>query len=86
MPNPHKPLSADTPKNPTDNYLVIGLVLAGVVAFLILAGAMFFNSDEKSADATPTPPSTEFSGARGGVGFGRRGGLARLSPFPFRAS
>ena len=59
MPNPHKPLSADTPKNPTDNNLVIGLVLAGVVAFLILAGAMFFNSDEKSADATPTPPSTE---------------------------
>ena len=55
MPNPHKPLSADTPKNPTDNNLVIGLVLAGVVAFLILAGAMFFNSDEKSADATPTP-------------------------------
>ena len=59
MPNPDKPLSADTPKNPTDNNLVIGLVLAGVVAFLILAGAMFFNSDEKSADATTTPPSTE---------------------------
>ena len=28
MPNPDKPLSADTPKNPTDNNLVIGLVLA----------------------------------------------------------
>ena len=46
-------------QNQTDNNLVTGLVLAGVVAFLILAGAMFFNSDEKSADATPTPPSTE---------------------------
>ena len=47
MPNPDKPLSADTPKNPTDNNLVIGLVLAGVVAFLILAGAMFFNFDKR---------------------------------------
>jgi flagellar basal body-associated protein FliL len=58
-PTPDRPIGRDTPKGQTNNALIISLVLAGVVAVLILGGATFFNSDEKSADATTTPPSTE---------------------------
>ena len=53
-PTPDRPIGRDTPKGQTNNALIIG-----VVAVLILGGATFFNSDEKSADATTTPPSTE---------------------------
>ena len=55
---PERPVSRDTQKSQTDP-LTIGLVLAGVVAVLILAGATFFNSDEKKVDVTTNPPSTE---------------------------
>jgi hypothetical protein len=55
---PDKP-SPDRPVSKTDNALMIGLVLTGVVAVLILVGATVFSSDKKSADATTTPPSTE---------------------------
>ena len=57
-PSPERPVSRDTQKSQTDP-LTIGLVLAGVVAVLILAGATFFNSDEKKVDVTANPPSTE---------------------------
>ena len=57
-PNPERPVSRDPQKSQTDP-LTIGLVLAGVVAVLILAGATFFNSDEKKVDVTTNPPSTE---------------------------
>ena len=58
-PSPETPVSSDTQKSQTDSGLTIGLVLAGVVAFLVLAGATFFNSDEKKVDVTANPPSTE---------------------------
>ena len=58
-PSPETPVSSDTQKSQSDSALTIGLVLAGVVAFLILAGATFFNSDEKKVDVTTNPPSTE---------------------------
>ena len=58
-PNPETPVSSDTQKGQSDSALTIGLVLAGVVAFLVLAGATFFNSDEKKVDVTANPPSTE---------------------------
>ena len=48
-PTPDRPIGRDTPKGQTNNALIISLVLAGVVAVLILGGATFFNSDEKSA-------------------------------------
>ena len=57
-PSPETPVSSDTQKSQSDP-LTIGLVLAGVVAVLILAGATFFNSDEKKVDVTANPPSTE---------------------------
>ena len=57
-PSRERPVSRDTQKSQTDP-LTIGLVLAGVVAVLILAGATFFNSDEKKVDVTTNPPSTE---------------------------
>ena len=57
-PSTDGPVSRDTQKSQTDP-LTIGLVLAGVVAVLILAGATFFNSDEKKVDVTTNPPSTE---------------------------
>jgi hypothetical protein len=56
MPDKPRP---DRPVSKTDNALMIGLVLTGVVAVLILVGATVFSSDQKSADATTTPPSTE---------------------------
>jgi hypothetical protein len=48
------------PNTPTkrDNTLTIGLVLAGVVAVLILAGSVFFKADQ-SGDVTSTQPTTE---------------------------
>ena len=58
-PSPERPVSRDTQKSQSDSALTIGLVLAGVVAVLILAGATFFNSDEKKVDVTTNPPSTE---------------------------
>ena len=58
-PSPETPVSSDTQKSRSDSALTIGLVLAGVVAFLVLAGATFFNSDEKKVDVTANPPSTE---------------------------
>jgi hypothetical protein len=58
-PSPETPVSSDTQKSQSDSALTIGLVLAGVVAFLVLAGATFFNSDEKKVDVTANPPSTE---------------------------
>ena len=60
-PSPETPVSSDTQKSQSDRVtaLTIGLVLAGVVAFLVLAGATFFNSDEKKVDVTANPPSTE---------------------------
>ena len=58
-PSPERPVSRDTQKSQSDSALTIGLVLAGVVAFLVLAGATFFNSDEKKVDVTANPPSTE---------------------------
>ena len=58
-PSPETPVSSDTQKSQSDSALTIGLVLAGVVAFLVLAGATFFNSDEKKVDVTTNPPSTE---------------------------
>jgi hypothetical protein len=58
-PSPERPVSSDTQKSQSDSALTIGLVLAGVVAFLVLAGATFFNSDEKKVDVTTNPPSTE---------------------------
>ena len=57
-PSRERPVGRDTQKSQTDP-LTIGLVLAGVVAVLILAGATFFNSDEKKVDVTTNPPSTE---------------------------
>jgi hypothetical protein len=49
------------PNTPTErnNTLTIGLVLAGVVAILILAGSLFFKPEQKAVDVTPTQPSTE---------------------------
>jgi hypothetical protein len=48
-----------SPSKDTGNALTIGLVMAGVVAVLIVAGSVFFGSDQKSADNTLTQPSTE---------------------------
>lgn len=53
------PDAPNTQRGRTDNSLTIGLVLAGVVAVLILAGSSFFGSDQQSGDLTATQPSTE---------------------------
>jgi hypothetical protein len=61
-------MEAQMPENPTDRHptqssrdmaLVIGLVLAGVVALVILAGSVFVGSDQKNVDVTATQPSTQ---------------------------
>ena len=39
-PSPERPVSRDTQKSQSDSALTIGLVLAGVVAFLVLAGVI----------------------------------------------
>ena len=72
----------DIPSNrETGNAMTIGIVLAGIVAALILAGSFFFQSDQKGVDVTVNQPSTELTGDNTpscrmlgciGVGFGRR--------------
>ena len=55
---PENPTSRQPPQTSRDTSLIIGLVLAGVVALLILAGSVFVGSDQKGVDVTATQPST----------------------------
>ena len=56
---PENPTSRNPTHSSRDTSLIIGLVLAGVVALLILAGSVFLGSDQKGVDVTATQPSTE---------------------------
>ena len=56
---PENPTGRNPTQSSRDTTLVIGLVLAGAVALLILAGSVFVGSDQKSVDVTATQPSTE---------------------------
>jgi hypothetical protein len=56
---PENPTSGTPTQSSRDTSLIIGLVLAGVVALLILAGSVFLGSDQKGVDVTATQPSTE---------------------------
>ena len=50
----------DIPSNrETGNAMTIGIVLAEIVAALILAGSVFFQSDQKGVDVSVNQPSTE---------------------------
>ena len=55
---PENPTSRQPPQTSRDTSLIIGLVLSGVVALLILAGSVFVGSDQKGVDVTATQPST----------------------------
>ena len=55
---PENPTSRQPPQTSRDTSLIIGLVLAGVVALLILAGSVFVGSDQKGVDVTATQPGT----------------------------
>ena len=55
---PENPTSRQPPQTSRDTSLIIGLVLAGVVALLILACSVFVGSDQKGVDVTATQPST----------------------------
>ena len=55
---PENPTSRQPPQTSRDTSLIIGFVLAGVVALLILAGSVFVGSDQKGVDVTATQPST----------------------------
>jgi hypothetical protein len=56
---PENPTSRNPTQSSRDTPLIVGLVLAGVVALLILAGSVFVGSDQKGVDVTATQPSTE---------------------------
>ena len=51
---------ADIPSTrATGNALTVGIVLAGIVAALIVAGSVFLQSDQKGVDVTVNQPSTK---------------------------
>jgi flagellar basal body-associated protein FliL len=56
---PDRPVTRVNPEARTDNSLLIGIVLAAVVAVLLLLGATMFRSSDESADVNATQPSTE---------------------------
>ena len=57
---PSRPLSRDFDEGPTtDNSLVMGFVLAVMIALFLLFGPRMLNSGEKSVEMSKTQPSIE---------------------------
>ncbi len=56
---PGRPLSRDFDEGPTDNSLVMGFVLAVMIALFLLFGPRMLNSGEISVEMSKTQPSIE---------------------------
>ena len=57
---PDRPLSRDFREGPTtNNSLVVGFVLAVMIALFLLFGPRMLNSGEKSVEVSKTQPSIE---------------------------
>ena len=54
---PDRPL--DTRESRADNSVLIGVVLAAVLAILLILGPRMFNAGEKSVDVNTTQPNIE---------------------------